>query len=379
MKFTCDRDLLISALTPVGSVASGHNTIAALDGILMNTQPDGTVSLVGFDLEKGINTSIPCRIDEEGFFFITAQRFIQIVRLMPSGELTVEIDKSSCKTKIYSGGSMFEIMAHPGSEYPDLPQVRQENGFTMKQSDLLDILRRTTFAAAINDPRPFFNGVFFHISGETITTVGCDGSRLALVEQKSELIAHTADNNLEMKFIIPAKTLDELTKLLGSDENVTIWLARKHILFDLGKFKLFTRHIDVDYIDYQRFLPQSSAIIVNCDAQSFENALERALVVTEEKNKGQAKSPVILNFTDGLLTVSSVSVTNRVSDDIPVSKTGGDLEIAFNCRHLCDAIRVCDPGELRLSLNTPLTSMLIEPVEQEENRKFLLLVLPVRK
>ena len=102
------------------------------------------------------------------------------------------------------------------------------------------------------------------------------------------------------------------------------------------------------------------------------------MLVTEDKQQGQIKSPVKCIFTGDTLTVTSVSVVSRVSDTVPCEKEGDDLEIGFNCRLLLDALRACDTDDILLSLSSPLMSMLIEPAEPAPDSRFLLLALPVR-
>jgi len=78
------------------------------------------------------------------------------------------------------------------------------------------------------------------------------------------------------------------------------------------------------------------------------------------------------------LVLTTSSSTGRFYDEIDIEKEGEDIEIGFNCRYLIEAIRACDPGELLLSLNSPLMSMVVRPVKEEEGRKYLYLILPTR-
>lgn len=379
MKITIDRDALIAAAAPICSVASGRNTIPSLDCILLQTQPDGTCLLVGYDLEKGIKTYLPCHIEEEGFFLLNATRFFQIIRTMPSGDVCIEINAKNCRTRIVGGSSVFELQAHPGSDYPNLPEITSDRGFTMDQGELAKILGKTAFAAAVNDPRPSLNGVFVKVEGSSITAVGCDGSRMSLCEETSDLVSLRNDGEpLSFQFIIPVKTAEEVIRLLGSDESVTLRLGRKHILFEIGTFTVFARLVDVEYIQYERFIPKTSSVFACVDRMALLMSLERAMLVTEEKQQGQSKSPVILSFRKDGLEVSSTSVTGCVNDVIPISLDGEPMEIGFNCRFLCEAIKACDADMIKLSLSAPLAGMLVEPTEKEEGKRFMLLVLPVR-
>jgi DNA polymerase-3 subunit beta len=377
MKITLNKSSLLSAVIPAAGFSSAKNTIAATEGILFRTVGNDTCELSAYDLEKGMKTSVSCTVEEEGFGIINCTRFIQIVRTMPEGLLTVEIDTKSFRARIRGGKAEFELQALDGKDFPDLPELRGDRGFTIKQSALRAILQKTQFAIAVNSVRPELNGLNLKVKNGVLTAVACDGSRLSLVSEKSD-IENVGTSELDFDIIIPGKAVAELMRFVNdTDENMKINVARKHIIFFIGSFILFTRLIDAQYVDYERFIPKAPKIFVNTDTAELTSALERAMLVTEEKQQGQVKSPVICLFDEGMLTVSSSSITGRVNDVIPVEQDGDTIEIGFNCRFLYDAMKVCDCERVKLSMTSPLMGMTIEPADGEDG-KFLLLVLPVR-
>jgi len=378
MKISLDKSTLLAAVIPAAGFSSAKNTIASTEGILFRTVGDNTCELSAYDLEKGMKTSVPCLVDEEGCGIINCTRFIQIVRTMPEGLLTIEIDTKSFRARIRGGKAEFELQALDGKDFPDLPELRGDRGFTMKQSALRAILQKTQFAIAVNSVRPELNGLNLKVKNGVLTAVSCDGSRLSLVSEKSD-IQNVGTSELDFDIIIPGKAIAELMRFVNdSDEEIKINVARKHIIFFIGSFVLFTRLIDGQYVDYERFIPKAPKIFVNTDAAELTSALERAMLVTEEKQQGQVKSPVICLFDEGLLTVSSSSITGRVNDVIHTAQEGETIEIGFNCRFLYDAMKVCDCEKVKLSMTSPLMGMTIEPVGDEDTGRFLLLVLPVR-
>ena len=243
---------------------------------------------------------------------------------------------------------------------------------------LRSILQKTQFAVAVDNARPYFNGLNLKVKDNTLTAVSCDGSRMAVYTEAVEL-KNVGSAELVFDIILPGKSIGELLRFLNDTEDeATIYVARKHAIFFIGDFTLFTRLIDANYIDYERFIPKTPKIFVTLETAALTGALERALLVTEERQQGQIKSPVICVFGDNHLTVSSSSITGRVSDVLETEQEGETLEIGFDCRRLTDAIRVCDTEKIRLSLTSPLTGMTVEPVSDNDARRFLLLILPVR-
>ena len=377
MKVNFNQNVLSEAITTALPCASNKNTIAAAGGILINCEGEKAV-LVAYDLEKGMRIEIEADIVEPGSCIIDAQNLNSIVKVMPSGMVALEVG-STWRAKLSSGKSEFEINAMDPKEYPTLPDITNRRGFRIKQGELKNMITGTLFAVAQNDARPTFNGAFFRINGNRITTVGCDTFRLAIREKVCEL-EDNAEQPVIGEFIVPGKTLAEVVKLLSEPEKqVEINIARKQVIFrfeDRGII-FFTRLIDGEYIDYERIIPKNSTIFVDIDSASFAGALERASIVSDE-SAGKNKSGARCYFHDNKLEITSVSASGKVYDEIPTSHQGGEIEIGFNCRYLTEALKYSQCDKVRLSLSSPFISMIIEPMEKDENDTFTYLALPIK-
>ncbi len=369
------KNEILEGAIPAAGFASNKNTIASTEGILFKTISDKECELCAYDLEKGMKTTVTCIVEEPGEAIINCQRFIQIIRTMPDGLLSIEIDEKTLRAKISGGKAEFELQALNAADFPDLPMLSGDRAFKIKQCVLRDILQKTQFAIAQNSVRPELNGLDIKVENGILTAVSCDGNRLSIVSDR-EPLESIGTSELKFDVIIPGKSISELTRFISDTEDeITVYVARKHIIFMIDRFVLFTRRIDAEYVDYDRFIPKAPKIFVTCETSALLSALERALLVTEEKKAGQMPSPVILTLEEGTLTVSSSSVTGRVNDVITVKHEGDGLEIGFNCRFLYDAVKVCDCEKIKLCLTSPLMSM---TVENAEDGDFLLLILPVR-
>jgi DNA polymerase-3 subunit beta len=377
MKINFNQSTLQGAVTTAMSCISGKSTIVATEGILIDCTGDRAV-IISYDLEKGIRTEIDADIEVPGSCIIDAQSFNSIIKLMPSGEITLEVNEN-WRAKLFSGKSEFEINAMNPREYPTLPDISNRKGFNIKQRDMKNIITQTLFAVAQNDARPTFNGALLKIKDNRITAVGCDGYRLAIREKVCEL-ENTFGEELDISFIIPGRTLGEVLKLLNEpEEMVSINISRKQVIFrfDSKDTVFFSRLIEGEYIDYERIIPKNSTIFVDIDTESFERALERASIVTDE-SAGKNKSAARCRFADNRLEITSVSANGKVRDEIVTGHEGGEIEIGFNCRYLLDALKASMTDKLRLSLSTPFISMIIEPVDLDENDRFMFLVLPIK-
>lgn len=377
MKISVDKNVLCEAVAPLMGAVSNKNTIAAVEGILITTNGDDGCVLTSFDLEKGFRVKIPATVEVPGSYIINGTRFNQIIRTMPEGELEIEVDETLI-VKICSGLSVFELSAIEGSDFPTLPEFKSDMKFTVNQGILRQMITRTSFAVAQNENRAALNGAYFVFNDTKMRIVACDGNRLAYREQECDITSVT-DEKPEVSFILPGKTLTELLKMLKDEqEDIQITVTRRNAVFEADGVLFFSRLIDGEYLDYNKFIPSSTKISVELNTESFIRSLERAFLVSEDRTLGQTKSYVKCNLDSEKLLISSVSANGRVSDVLQVENVIGNIEIGFNCRFLLDALRACGSEKVRCEMNTPLSCMVIKPCQDSEDEDFLYLVLPIR-
>ncbi len=378
MRINVDKSTLADAIAPImGAVSSKNNTIPAVEGILITTSGDDGCTLTTFDLEKGFRTTIPAKVIETGSYIINGSRLNQIIRTMPEGELTLTVDRNM-KVKISGGRSEFEVSCMEGADFPTLPEFKSDIKFKIKQGVLRQMITRISFAVAQNENRTALTGAYFVFSEDHLKLVACDGNRLAIREQICK-ISSVTEKKPEISFILPGKTLVEVLKMLKKeDDEITVTVTRRNCVFESDGILFFSRLIEGNYLDYNKFIPQQNKLHAVIDTEIFIESLERAFLVSEDRALGQTKSYVKCTFTEGVLMISSVSANGRVYDEIETEGVDGELEIGFNCRYLLEALRACGTEKVLCELNTPLSSMVIRPAKKVETEDFLYLVLPIR-
>ncbi len=420
MRVTFDKDKLMTALMPAAGISQVKNTLATVEGLLFECPPrekygafDGnlatTCRISAFDLSKGMQTTVECSIEEEGIFCINTSKILQIVRVMPEGQLTIDIDDRN-RVKVTGGQSSFEITAQNGMDFPTMPMFVGDRVYELPQHLLRDIIGQTVFAVGQNDPRPAFNGALFRIRDNVLTVVGCDGQRLAAAS--CPLGGEAPDAEL----VIPGKFLLELAKLLkDSEDTVTMIVGRKHVIFRLageaedgtGSIWFFTRIIEAEFLKYEKVLPSTFRLQCYISLKELTGAVERASLVTEDKLGGNSKPHVKLSFEGASrsVAISSVSAGGSVFERVSCAMEGEDLAIGFNCRLLVDALRHIpeDTEMLRIRLHSPLMGIVIEPAggtsfasavpdpevfgdrgldvapaDKEDEKEYMYLVMPMR-
>ena len=378
MKILADKQTLLGAIVPASGFASKKATIDVVEGILFNTVGTDRCEIKAYDLEKGFVREMSCRVEEPGCYGINAVRLVQVIKSMPEGTISVSVNEKSLRVVISCGRSVMELSALPGDKFPVFPDFTGDRAFRISQKSLRNMFSKTLFAIAENSEKPELNGLFFKVNPDEIVAVSCDRNRIAIYSEKNQLSAQNGET-LDFSVIIPGKSVIEILRFLNeTDKEIKVIIGVKHVIFIFDNFTVFTRIIDATYLDYERFLPKTPKTFVVLNSGELISSLERAMFITEEKVQGQVKPAVICDFKQDTLSLFSQSTVGRVNDEIPTDHDGEEIEIGFNCRLLYDAVKNVDTENMKLSLTSPLMGMLIEPIYENQNRHFTMLVLPVR-
>lgn len=364
MNILCDKSDLIEAVGNVQRAVSAKASLPALEGILLRAQGN-TLYLAGFDMELGISTTIPATVHEPGEIVLSARMFGDIVRKMPGDELALLAD-GKYNTVIRNDVTEFSIMGMSAAEYPDIPKVEDGTAVSLSQELLKSMIRQTIFAvAAPNDPRPIYTGTLFEIHPDELRLVSVDGYRLAM---RSEAI----QNDEEMTFVVPGKTLQEILKLLkDEDKPCSLVVGRRHIIFEIDGYAVISRLLDGEFMAYDKIISPEVSSSVTVNTRSFMDAVDRVSLVINDR----LKSPLVCSFKDQSIAISCATPLGSASDCIPATIDGNEESIGFNSRFLLDALKNSETDEVTIQLNGALKPMKILP---KEGNAFLFLVLPVR-
>ena len=379
MKIIFNRLETINTISPL-MCAIGRSNIPAVECILIEAKKGEALTLTTFDLEKGVRCNCNATVLEEGFYCINAQKLFQTLKVMEGEEVTLTVNEK-LETTISSGRSTYKMSALRGEDFPQIPSLKTQMGFELSSPLLRRTIGKISFAMAQNDQRQVLNGAFFRIRDGEMLAVACDTFKLAKCVCKANLINRNSDGEaLRYSYIVPNKTINELYRMLPDDEeeNVTIYISRKTMVYHFDGLIFFTKIIEGEYIDFERIILTNHKIIAYADKDKLLAALERAAVVTEEKIAGSNRTPLKFSLESGILKLTANSSAGSSYDELEVEHTGGDILIAFNNRFLIDSVRACSTERVKIELSTPLYSINIKPVDPEDESDDLFFLLPVR-
>ena len=364
MKINCNKNILIEAVSAVQKAVPIKSPHSILEGILLEAEEK--LTLTGNNMELGIEKKVDCDIIEKGEVVLDSRVFGDIVRKLPEGTVYIEVNENNAYIKCED--AEFNISAYSGEEYPKLPETeKNEKPIILEKEKLRNLIKQTVFAVSLDESKPTFTGSLMEVEDKEIKMVSVDGYRLAI---RKEII----DNNIEdFSIIIPGKTLNELSKIIGGGNGeVIIYNTEKQIVFEFDDCRVLSRLIEGEFFDYKNIIPKEYSLRVKVSVKKMIESVERASLLNISENK---KYPVKFKIEMDKIFLSCISDIGKVQDVIPVETQGEDIEIGFNHRYLLDALKACEKDYVYMDFNKSLNPCIIRPIEGDE---FIHLILPVR-
>lgn len=366
MQFICDKEKIYEAVLNVSKAVAAKSTIPVLEGIKFKLN-ENILELTGYDLELGIKIEIEVKSDDIGEIIINAKLFSDIVKNIYTDEILIDVN-DNLQVKIKGGNTEYTIPATSSVEYPQLPEAENGDNFSISQATLKNMINQTIFAVAQNDYRPIAKGELFEISDGVFNMVALDGSRLALRTEVTK-----SENN--MSFVVPSKTLLEISKLLKDDEELLCHIKTsetgKHIIFEINGYFVFSRLLEGEFTNYKSSVPKGVTTEVIIDRKNLLKSLEKTIPLISER----IKSPVICVMENDVIKLSCETAIGKMYDEIRADITGPKTRIGFNSRYFIEPLRTVTDDKVRLILNGSNIGMQIKPINGDS---YMFLVLPVR-
>ena len=325
MDIKCNKDDLVYSVGIANKAVPTKTTMPILECLLISATDKLVLS--SNDTKIGIETTLEGEIIEQGKIAIDAKLFGDVVRKLPDGDVHIATDNTTAK--VTCGKAKFNLPIRNADEFPYLETLEKNNGITLRQYDLKEIIRQTIFSAVTSENNKIMTGENFEIS-DKLKVTALDGHRIAMRSMD-------IDNESNIKMIIPAKTLVELIKILSDEGNVTIYSTESNVMFDFDNTVFTSRLIEGEYFDVSRMLQSDYTTTIKINKREFTDALDRATLLVKEIER----KPVI--FTIGAeMEIKIVTNIGSMNETLSIDKTGEDLTIGFNPRFLLDALRAID-------------------------------------
>ena len=366
MNLTITKDQIIAGLQAVQNVVSTRTTLPILSNVLIRAE-GSHVEFTATDLDVTVACKVEAKVVKPGATTLPVKKLFGIVREL-QGEIEIETDEKNLSS-IRSGSSFFKIHGLAADEFPPLPKFKDDKKVSQPQENIRAMIRKTSFAVSTDESRYVLNGIFISLKEGKMTFVATDGRRLALVDEEVDISEKSAG-----EFIVPAKAITELNRLLQDKGDVELKFGENQASFALKNENgfsvlLITKLIEGNYPNYRQVIPGEAKERIPVGREELVQALRRAEIMTSEK-----ANSVKLSFGKNVLTITANSPeVGEARETMAINYKGKELAIAFNPRYLIDPLNALTEDEVFIELIDELSPGVIKI-----NGPFLYVVMPMR-
>lgn len=371
MKWTIEKNILLEALNDVTRALTQRTTIPVLNGIMFELKEEG-MDLLASDSELTIKVHIDekdiKKMEGKGKIIIQSKFFVEMIRKMPTDVIDFEVEENQ-KIKITSPYNQYCLNGYDPEDYPNITIEKNDNVINLKDTVLKEIINQTSYALSNQEVRPLLTGLNLKINGDILECIATDSYRLSKKNIHLDSIIEKSIN-----IVIPGKSIVELEKILSdAEENVEIYVFKNKILFIYKNIYLQSNLLEGTYPETSHFIPNDYAYIIDLNLQAFYDAVDRAALLAENKEKNIIK----VNIQGNEMVISSASNELGTGEEkLAIDCNNKEsLLISFSSKYMLDALKAIKEDNILLLLNSDDKPIIIKAVTDES---LIELILPIK-
>jgi DNA polymerase III subunit beta len=368
MNFTITRKNLHRGLAAVSASIPTKTTLPVLSNILFAADEDG-VWMSGTDLDVAVRIKVPADVETPGTLTAPGKKLQEIARELP--DEPVQVTMKGDQIELRCGRSHFKLNGLPSDEFPSLPVIDFEQGWSAAGSNLLSLIQHTAFAVSTEESRPILNGVLWELRDREMRMVATNGHRLARMT-----VPAGASTTTSTDLIVPPQALQQVQRLFAGEDELTVSRSGNHLGFRSNGTEVYTRLIEGSYPNYEQVIPKDNDKVALVEKKALESAVKRMAVVASDQTHR-----IRLKFEPGRVQLSVLTPDlGEGHDDIEVQYEGEEMEIGFNANYLLEVLRYIPGDEVKIGFKAPERAATLEPTapEGETPMDYLCLVMPLR-
>ncbi len=368
MNCTITRQNFHQGLAAVSANIPAKTTLPVLSNILFEAEGDG-IWMSGTDLDVTVRARVLADVKEGGSLTAPGKKLQEIARELP--DQPVEVTTRGDQIELRCGRSHFKLNGLPSDEFPTLPEVNFDGGWSVRAGDLHGLIRRTSFAVSTEESRPILNGVLWELREGSMRMVATNGHRLARMQIPADSVGVP-----KVEFIVPPVALQQVQRLFEQDDQLEVAQDGNHLGFRGGSTEVYTRLIEGGYPRYEQVIPKDNDKVAVVGRTALVSSVRRMAVVASDQTH---RIRMAFDADRVQLNVLTPDL-GEGEDELELSYEGERLEIGFNATYLLEVLRYMETDDVKLTFKAPERAVTIEPAPSgpEEEADYLCLVMPLR-
>ncbi len=324
MEFTIKQSVLKEELGYIQGVVEKKSTIPVLSNILIESLGEGSIRIVGTDLDVTIRCDAEAEIKTAGSMCVQARKLFDIVRTLNGGDVHFKKEDNEW-VRMKAGRASFRLAGVNREQYPEIP-IFKSAPLKLSADVFNYFVQNTAFAITNEQSRFTLSGAKFMLADGVARMVTTDGHRLAFVEKAIESIGDE-----KMDTLVPKKALLELVKIARmSGGDIQFGEDQNHIYFETDGRLLITRKLSGNFPNYEMVMPKDNDKTVIFDLAEMKAAVRRISLMADERNRS-----IRMTIREGEVEViAQSSEEGEGTEVVPAEYTGEEVTLGFNHQYL---------------------------------------------
>lgn len=378
MRISSLQKNLKQGLSIVSHIAGKNSSLPILNNILIEAK-DGNIKLITTNLEIGIVYTVRGKVEEDGMFTVDSKVISDYVSLLPNKR--VDIKREDKSLTIETENYKTKILGQEAEEFPLIPSIEKDCFYKVNVNEFKKALSQVIFAVSNSETRMELSGVLFNFEGNKLSVVSTDSYRLAEREIEVETNAKNGENK---KVIIPAKTVQELIRVLSGVKegdameddmkDVEFYISENQVMFSFGPVELISRLIEGQYPDYKQIIPSANKTKAVIGKDELVRAIKMASLFSKT---GINDVNLDLPKEKNTIVVSSISgQTGENVTELNAEVSGDDNGVVVNYKYFLDGLNNIDSDNILIEIIDNNTPCVLKP---EKNNGYLYLIMPIKQ
>ena len=373
MHATVAKKDLLRVLARCQGVADKKSTMPVLANVLIEAT-EGILHLSATDLVLAVSGEVKAQVDKIGSIAVGAKDLFDRARMMPDGELTIEVKDGSIMTvKATTSARRYTVHGVPGEEFPALPKAEGDSWIELEAAVMSRLIASTYFSISTDETRLHLSSALFSLEDNRVRMVTTDGHRLSKMEIRAPEISGESNMLIPLKGILELRRLcDESVSDTSDDKaaHIRILQSGPNIYCELAGFRFSVKLVDAQFPPYQQVIPAQSENAI----RALQDALKAVSLAASDRTGG-----VKLTLSAGSLRVESESPeAGEGFDELPVDYEGETVTIGLNAKYFLDVLGAINEDEVILGLSGELDPAVIRPSNNSPDSDYLAVVMPMR-
>lgn len=378
MRFACTQENLLQGLSLVGHTAGKSANLPILSHVLLKTE-DGNLKLSTTNLEMAVSAIVRGRIEQEGAWTVPAKLFQDYISLLSPGKIELSLENDALEIK--ADGKTTKMKGLPASEFPFIPKLATEGGYSLDAAVLREAIGQVAFAVSASESRPELAGAACFFQGEVSGHDRCvfaatDSYRLS----ERVLALEKGSTGGAAKCIVPARAINEVGRLLGAykdevgvPERAEWLMADSQFVVSYGNVELVSRLIDGSFPDYRQIIPTQFRTTAAVSRQEVAKAIRAAALFSR-----QGLYDVHMEIRSGALVLTSAdSGTGTHTAELAAEVTGEPNKVLLNYKYVMDGLNAMGTDRVIFHVIDAMNPVVIKPADA--NNGFQYIVMPIRQ